>query len=914
MRSRRRPAAALALSAATLVLLAGISPAVADDDPVATPPVATPSAETPAATPEATPEPTPEPELKPEPTPEPEPKPEPKPEPTPEPEPKPEPTPEQAPAAVRPTGIVLTPETAELNAGGSASFTVWTVDGAGTRLSDVTAAADFELVGGGGTCTAGTCTTTRSGPAVVKARWDRFSALAVLMVTPGPATGISLRPTTATVSVGVQQLFEAAFVDQYGNPTSLADEVDFTASDGAECAGASPSPATHCQASTPGTYTVTATLRSDPTQSASATLIVKARSEVLAGLELSYAPAQVDAGEPFTLTATARTADGGAIDVTDRTVIRAWPMGVDGPGDMSEIEDCPGGTCTLTKAGRYAISALVRDGGLTDATGTEVVAAAPVGLAVAPAEAAVTAGATQDFRAALVDTYGNRTPVDDATYTIGAPGSCTAGACTSATPGTYTVTATHDGRTATATLQVHPDTRPTAGIARITVAPTTPTAVAGQPATFVVRAYAADGRPLGTVTPDATLEIEGAGTWRGLFGERSLSCQADTCTSTVAGRHTVTAHLGDLTATTTMTVESDGVLAVSGLAPSNGVVRAGQSQTFVPGIMDRYGNLVQVSGGALALELQASAGASCTGQVCGSTTAGVYVIRIKAVNGVEVDEASSWFFVALLTVVPGPTDHLGIDPLSATVPAGESVEMTATAYDEYDNVVEDVTDVARFAPGQGATCTANRCSSTVAGSYPVTASHGGDDAVANLRVVPGPVDRLTLTPDTATIAAGVTQAFTSAGFDAYDNAVGDLTDATTFTSSAPGTCTANACGAAEAGELTVTGSYVVPGAPTRERLASGRFGALLAAPGDTVTGTATLTVTPGNPGNPGEPGDQPGGDPDPTPAAGGNGAGGGAGHPGALPATGSPVGWRHGVLAVLLLAAGAACLRRGRRT
>ncbi|UUW90186.1 hypothetical protein [Pimelobacter simplex] len=907
MSSRRGPAAVLALGAATLVLLAGITPAMADDP---TPTPAVPASPAPTAAVE-----TPTPET---PTPEPTPSPEADPTPTPTPSPEAEPAPEKAsaPAAARPAGITLTPETASTVAGEPASFAVWSVDADGTRLREVTAEADYEVVGGG-SCTAGSCTTTRAGVAVVKARWDRFSAVAGLQVTPGPTAGITLKPTAASIGIGDAQVFSALRVDRYGNRTELAYTVDYTASGGLACLASGHS--ARCEPTTPGTYTVTVTDPSDPAVTASATLTVG--GHVLNGLSVTGPPGPVSAGTPFAVTAAGRTPLGNTLDVTDRAAFRVAPVDDHGVTDLGASVTCPAATCTLDRAGRYSVVALLDDPTLSATTEVEVAPGAPTGLVVSPAEAAVTASASQDFRAALVDSFGNRTPAPGATYTIGAPGICTDNACTAATAGTYTVTATEGGRTATATLRVHPDERPTAGIARIEVAPTAASTPAGAPGTFVVRAYAADGLPLGTVTDNARLTIEGAGTLRTPFGERSLRCTGATCTSTAAGRHTVTAHLGDLTATTTFVVVSDGNRVATGLAPSAAVIRAGETQAFAPGILDTYGNLAEGSTGIDALELQASAGASCTGTVCGSTRAGVYVIRIGGLNGQPVNEEFQWLYTALLIVVPGPTDRIGLDPATATVPAGEAVDLTATAYDAYDNVIGDVTDRTAFAPGPGATCVAQRCSSTVAATYPVTGTLDGRSAEARLTVVAGPVDRITLSPGRATIEAGRTRAFTAAGFDAYGNETGDLTGATTFTSTAPGTCSANACGATSAGDLTVTGSYVVPAPAAPERLASGRFGALLAAPGDTVTGTATLTVTPRDPGTPGTPGTPEGpGDG----ASDGNAGHGGGGNPadgsgsgtadaGALPATGSAVDGRYGLLAVLLLAAGAVCLRRARR-
>ncbi|MDQ6523243.1 hypothetical protein RB608_06510 [Nocardioides sp. LHD-245] len=958
MRSRRRPAVVVALGAATLLLLTGTAPAVADDP-------AAPNDTTPATTAD-TPEPQPTPEPTPEPTPDPTPTDTPAPSPTEEseesePGEKVEPndtspseptgiptTPSvdraaptdgpATPAAAEPTGITIDPGTNEITVGEAASLTVWTVDDSGTHLVDVTEEAGYEFVGGRGSCTAGSCTTTVAGYFAIKVTWGAFTNIAGLVARPGPAVGISLSPATATLGVDDQQLFTAYALDQYGNASTVADDTDFTGEAGLDCVDDSPGRA-RCSASTPGTYTLTATLRSDPSRTADASLSVVEENDTLTRIEVSVQESTVVAGEPIVVKVAGRSASGQYVDVTDRATFQIWQADSLTALDLSDPQPCPAGTCTMTRAGGYVVAATV--GQLTGGTGVEVIAAAATGLAISPADAAATVGVTQTFQAEDVDAFGNRTVTDSATYTIEAPGTCTTNACGSATPGSYTVTATADGHSATARLNVHADVRPTEEIARIELRPSAPSVTAGEPGTFAVYAYDADGRPLGTVTAETSLEIEGAGTWRTPFGLHSLGCSADTCTSTVAGRHAVTGRFGELTATSTLVVVP-GALAISGIAPGNALIRAGGTQTFTPGVMDQYGNLAQPSGLPFGMELAASNGASCTGTVCGSTKAGVYVIRIASVNGVEAGAGGPFF--GFLTVIPAEADHLTLDPFTARVPAGTAVELTATAYDEYDNAIGDVTEETTFTTGPGASCETSRCSSTVAGSYPITGTHDGMTGTAQLTVVPGPVDRVVVSPGTASIRTGETQAFTTAGFDAYDNAVGDLTDDTTFTVSEPGACTANACGSTQAGELTVTGSYVVPGLPLRQRIASGRFGAVFAAaPGDTVTGTALLTITapstpnpgttdpgagtpggaaPGTGGAPGDGGKNGGKNGGAQGGAGGDGSGAGgqsadAGEAGALPATGSGLEWWHGLAAALLLLAGLAVVlipqRSGRR-
>ena len=83
----------------------------------------------------------------------------------------------------------------------------------------------------------------------------------------------------------------------------------------------------------------------------------------------------------------------------------------------------------------------------------------------------------------------------------------------------------------------------------------------------------------------------------------------------------------------------------------------------------------------------------------------------------------------------------------------------------------------------------------------------------------GPLDHLVVSPGSATISAGDSQAYAAEGFDQYNNDLGDMTAASTFTISPDGSCTGSTCTATIAGAHTVT------------------------ATDGTATGTATLTIS-----------------------------------------------------------------------
>jgi subtilisin family serine protease len=184
--------------------------------------------------------------------------------------------------------------------------------------------------------------------------------------------------------------------------------------------------------------------------------------------------------------------------------------------------------------------------------------------------------------------------------------------------------------------------------------------------------------------------------------------------------------------------------------------------------------------------------------------------------------------VAANAVVPGALDHLVLNPANSTIQAGTSQAYTAAGADVAGNAVALVgTTTYTIIPngaGTGATCTANSCGATKTGSYTVTATNSGKTGTATLVVTIGPLATVTLAPATASIAAGVPQAYTATGADSFAN-MADVTATTTFTIAPNGgitgaTCTANQCTATELGSYTVTGTNA------------------------TKTGTASLMVVP----------------------------------------------------------------------
>lgn len=166
---------------------------------------------------------------------------------------------------------------------------------------------------------------------------------------------------------------------------------------------------------------------------------------------------------------------------------------------------------------------------------------------------------------------------------------------------------------------------------------------------------------------------------------------------------------------------------------------------------------------------------------------------------------------------PPPTDqvaYLALNPLYRTInttanPDGHQV-YSAEAFDSQDNYLGDVTAWANFSIGGDGTCAANSCGSTTPDTYTVNAVYGNGSGTASLTVVvltPGQITSLSLAPSTSTILPGGSQAYAAEGYGANPHDLGDVTSLTAFSiDPTSGSCAANACGASDLGDYTVTGT------------------------------------------------------------------------------------------------------------
>ncbi|MEP6978345.1 MAG: carbohydrate binding domain-containing protein, partial [Thermoleophilia bacterium] len=189
---------------------------------------------------------------------------------------------------------------------------------------------------------------------------------------------------------------------------------------------------------------------------------------------------------------------------------------------------------------------------------------------------------------------------------------------------------------------------------------------------------------------------------------------------------------------------------------------------------------------------------SCGGATCTATSVGAHTVT--GTNAGKTGTAS------LQVTAGGVLDHIAISPATANIGAGGSQAYSAQGFDSFGNSLGDVTSSATFSITPDGSCSGNVCTATAAGAHTVTGNDGGKTSTASLTVTAGAFDHLALTPASATIAAGGSQAYTAAARDQYDNPLGDVTASTTFSIAPNGSCAGATCSASVLGSHTVTGT------------------------------------------------------------------------------------------------------------
>ncbi|MEM0344246.1 MAG: hypothetical protein QXU73_08415, partial [Thermoplasmata archaeon] len=295
--------------------------------------------------------------------------------------------------------------------------------------------------------------------------------------------------------------------------------------------------------------------------------------------------------------------------------------------------------------------------------------------------------------------------------------------------------------------------------------------------------------------------------------------------------------------------EGVGIPAHVVLTPTSADLGVGGAALFTAKLYDRYFN--ELSGYTYAWESIHGLGTVFPISPSGDTA--MYVAgAVAGVDAITVSVAGCEAS-AQIRISPGTAYSIEIIPLEAEVAVGESLQFTAVVRDAYGNVIPDVV-VTWSADAWIGTIDASGLfmASTVSGSGAVKATCGPIVGTASVRVLPGPLESIVVSPSSVSAEAGSTIIVSAKGYDQYGNEISGLTFSwsTTIGSVAPSTpdgayailCVGTATGT---GIVTVQSGAVILGVPVTVTAAP--VSTIVIAPGSAsviVGATQAFTATP----------------------------------------------------------------------
>ena len=341
----------------------------------------------------------------------------------------------------------------------------------------------------------------------------------------------------------------------------------------------------------------------------------------------------------------------------------------------------------------------------------------------------------------------------------------------------------------------------------IAISPATAKVTVGQTQQFAVTGTYSDNKPR-AITKGIT--------WTSSSTAVATISTAGLATAVAQGSTTITAKVGSLTATATMTVPGELALTSVQVTPASATIGIGTTQSFMATAMYNDGTSKDVT---------TSATWSSSDTAVATVAAGVASALVEGtatISALYEGETGS----AILTVTGLEPVALTVAPGAATVAAGDTEQFTATL--EYgDGSTQDVTSQATWSSDDDAVATVNAdglATGVAEGDTTISAAFLGLTGTADITVTPVVVTEVVIDPGMAVgvIGGGSVQFTATAIFS--DMSSSDVTDTATWTSADATVASIDAAGLATplaGGTTTITAE----------------FGG--------VSGTATLTVDPG---------------------------------------------------------------------
>ena len=354
----------------------------------------------------------------------------------------------------------------------------------------------------------------------------------------------------------------------------------------------------------------------------------------------------------------------------------------------------------------------------------------------------------------------------------------------------------------TATVTVSGCTVP---VASVTVSPASATVGAGQAVQLTATPKDANGNPLSGLTV----------TWSSSNTSVAIADVNGNVTGLAPGSATITATSEGQSGTAAITVTNVPVNSVT-VTPASASIQQGQTIQLTATPKDANGNALTGRGVTW----------SSSNTAVASVNSGGFVTTGAAGSATITAASEGKSGTSAITVTSVPVATVSVSPASATVLAGQTVQLTATPKDVNGNPLTGRTITWSSSNTSVATVSSSGLvSGVVAGSATITATSEGQSGTAAITVTSVPVASVTVSPASASVPAGQTVQLTATPKDVNGN---PLTGRTiSWSSSNTSVATVNSSGLV---------SCVVAGSATITATSEGQ------------SGTSAVTVTGAPPG------------------------------------------------------------------
>jgi uncharacterized protein YjdB len=566
----------------------------------------------------------------------------------------------------------------------------------------------------------------------------------------------------------------------------------------------------------PGTATITATY-----QGKTATATVTVLDAMLQSISIQTV-APVAIGQTVNLIATGVFSDGSKQDVTSQATWSSSDASTASVGNTGSNK----GQVTGETPGSATVTATMQT--ISGTVQVSVVAKKITSIAITPTQPILQKGVTKPFQAtAAYDDNSTGDVTQQATWSTGAASILTvvatganAGLATAVAAGQTTITANVNGISGTTSVTV---TAPT--LTSITVSPASVTISAGT--TSQLKAQ-------GTYSDLSAADLTDSVVWSaGTTTVASVSNAAGTrglVTALAKGTSNIVASLSGVTGTATVTVTAAPLVSI---AVTPNPLNLPLGLTLPLKAVATYGDKTTQDVTTLATWTVGDNSIATVGNV--GSAAG-QVTGVKVGSATVTATLSGIAGAATVTVANAKLLSIVVAPATATVSAGNTQAFTATG--KYDNSTSlDITTQVTWSSSNIAVAQASNAAgsngvvtSLTRGTATITAALQGVQGTAALTVTAPTLVSITVTPATASITVGDTQAFAVRGV--YANGTTAVLTGSNWSSSSTGVATITAGGGGGGG---ATARGVAAGTTT--------ITATYTSGSNSYSDTATLTVT-----------------------------------------------------------------------